>query len=110
MSGTKEFFDLISKDKDVKIELGTETLRALTALIAEKGLKDEAQKAIKAVTSKVAKEHGIDLNDMEELSEDELRSVAGGECTTSGNQMLECTGCSMIKKRDLMLTQSKFYH
>ena len=26
MSGTKEFFDLISKDKDVKIELGTETL------------------------------------------------------------------------------------
>ena len=54
MSGTKEFFDLVSTDKDVKIELGTETLRALTALLAEKGLKDEAQKVFEAVTVKVA--------------------------------------------------------
>ena len=79
MSGTKEFFALVSKDKDVKIELGTETVKALTALLAEKGLKDDAKKAIDAVTAKVAKAHGFDLSAMEELSADDMKAVAGGK-------------------------------
>ena len=79
MSGTKEFFDLVSKDKDVKLELGTETVKALTALLAEKGLKDEAKKTIDAVTAKVAKAHDFDLNAMEAISEDDMKAVAGGE-------------------------------
>ncbi len=79
MSGTKEFFDLVSKDKDVKLELGTETIKALMALLAEKGLKDDAKKAIDAVTAKVAKAHGFDLSAMEELSADDMKAVAGGK-------------------------------
>ena len=79
MSGTKEFFDLASKDKDVKLELGTETIKALMALLAEKGLKDDAKKAIDAVTAKVAKAHGFDLNAMQELSADDMKAVAGGK-------------------------------
>lgn len=78
MSGTKEFFELLAKDKDVKLELGTESLKALKALLEEKGLKDEAHKALDEAVSKVAKAHGFDFNAMEELSEDELKAVAGG--------------------------------
>ena len=79
MSGTKEFFDLVSKDKDVKIELGTESVKALMALLAEKGLKDDAQKAMADVMAKVGKAHGFDLNAMEELSADDMKAVAGGK-------------------------------
>ena len=76
MSSTKDFFDLAAKDNNVKIELGTETIKALTALLAENGLKDDARKAIEEVTAKVAKAHGFDLNALEELSKDELEAVA----------------------------------
>ena len=79
MSGTKEFFDLVSRDKDVKIELGTESVKALMALLAEKGLKDDAQKAMADVMAKVGKAHGFDLNAMEELSADDMKAVAGGK-------------------------------
>ena len=92
MSGTKEFFDLVSKDKDVKIELGAETIKALMALLAEKGLKDDAKKAIDAVTAKVAKAHGFDLSAMEELSADEMQAVAGGDITDCLNSQYECLG------------------
>lgn len=78
MSGTKEFFDLLSNDEDIKIELGTKSLRALMNLLAENGLKDKAQEVLEGVTAKVAQAHGFDLNAMEELSEEELKSVAGG--------------------------------
>ncbi|MBQ3449510.1 MAG: hypothetical protein IJG34_06420 [Synergistaceae bacterium] len=79
MSAMKEFFDLVSKDKDVKIELGTETVKALTALLAEKGLKDDARRVLEAVTAKVAEAHGFKFGEMEELSEDEMQAVAGGK-------------------------------
>lgn len=79
MSGTKEFLALVSKDKDVKLELAVETVTALRTLLAEKGLSDEAQKAVEAVMSKTAKAHGFDINAMYELDEDELKAVAGGD-------------------------------
>ena len=83
MSTAKEFFDLVSKDKDVKIELGTESLKALTALLAEKGLRDDARRVLEAVTAKVAEAHGFKPGEMEELSEDEMQAVAGGfECVS----------------------------
>ncbi len=78
MSAMKEFFDLVSKDKDVKIELGEESLRALTELLAEKGLKDDARRVLEAVTAKVAETHGFKFGEMEELSDGELEAVAGG--------------------------------
>ena len=80
MSATKEFFDLVSKDKDVKIELGEEALRALTELLAEKGLKDDARRVLEAASAKVAEAHGFRLGEMEELSLDEMQAVAGGDC------------------------------
>ena len=43
MSNTKEFFNLVSTDKDVKLELGEASLKALIALLNEKGFKNDAQ-------------------------------------------------------------------
>lgn len=79
MSSMKDFFDLVAKDNNVKIELGTETIKALTALLAENGLKDDARKAIEEVTAKVAEAHGFDFNAPDELSDEELDAVAGGD-------------------------------
>lgn len=79
MSSTKEFFELIAKDKDVRLELGIETLGALTAFLKEKGLEEEGKKVCEAVAAKVAKAHGFDLSATEELSEEEMKAVAGGK-------------------------------
>lgn len=90
MSGTKEFFELLAKDKDVKLELGTESIKALKALLEEKGLKDEAHKALDEAVSKVAKAHGFDFGAMEGLSEDELKAVAGGGyCTNFQDEWMD---------------------
>ncbi|MBQ7592909.1 MAG: hypothetical protein IJU48_00995 [Synergistaceae bacterium] len=80
MSTTKEFFNLVSNNANVKMELGEASLKALIALMTEKGLQDDAKKAIEEITAKVAEAHGFDLNAPEELSEDELEAVAGGTC------------------------------
>lgn len=89
MSAMKEFFDLVSKDKDVKIELGEEALRALTELLAEKGLKDDARRVLEAAREKVAEAHGFKPGEMEELSEDEMQAVAGGLCHYSQAKIKE---------------------
>ena len=89
MSAAKEFFDLVSKDKDVKIELGEEALRALTELLTEKGLQDDARRALETVTAKVAEAHGFKFGEMEELSEDEMQAVAGGWCHYSQAKIKE---------------------
>ena len=88
MSTTKEFFDLVSNDANVKLELGEASIKALMALMTEKGLQDDAKKAIEDVTAKVAEAHGFDLNATEELSEDELEAVAGGDSFFG-----DCTEC-----------------
>ncbi|MBQ7592907.1 MAG: hypothetical protein IJU48_00985 [Synergistaceae bacterium] len=45
MSSAKEFFALVSKDTDVKMELEEASLKALMALMWEKGLGDDAKKS-----------------------------------------------------------------
>ncbi|MBQ7592910.1 MAG: hypothetical protein IJU48_01000 [Synergistaceae bacterium] len=79
MSSTKEFFNLVSKDANVKMELGEASLKALIALAKEKGLQDDAKKTLEAVTMKVAEAHGFDLHAPDELSDEELDAVAGGD-------------------------------
>ncbi len=54
MSSTKEFFHLVSKDANVKQELGEASIRALVALMKEKGLGEDAKKTLEEVTAKVA--------------------------------------------------------
>ena len=78
MSNTKKFFELVSKDKDVKIELGEASLKALIALMAEKGLKDDTKKTLDEVTAKVAEKHGFNFKVVEKLDDDELDAAAGG--------------------------------
>ena len=45
MSTMKEFFNLVSKDANIKQELGEASIRALVALMIEKGLGDDAKKS-----------------------------------------------------------------
>ena len=79
MSTTKEFFALVSNDKDVKLELGEASLKALISLLREKGLRDDARKTLEEVTAKVAEAHGFDLKSaVEKLDDDELDVAAGG--------------------------------
>ena len=114
MSTAKEFFDLVSKDQDVKIELGEEALRALTELLTEKGLQDDARRALEAVAEKVAETHGFKFGEMEELSEDELAAVAGGSCThewVTAREFFVVGGCGTndIKAVILLREGSSFY-
>ena len=87
MLSTKEFFNLVSKDANVKVELGEASIRALVELAKEKGLAEDAKKALEEVTLKIALAHSFDLNASEEISEDELDAVAGG--------IVKCSRCSV---------------
>ena len=67
MSDSKKFFELVAKDNAVKAELEKASLEALKTLLAEKGLKDEAVKALSGAAAKVAEAHGLKLGGMEEV-------------------------------------------
>ena len=79
MSVSKEFLELVSKDDAVKEELSGAAFAALLDLLKEKGLAEEAGKAVDAAAAAVAKAHGFKAEAMEEASEDELKAVAGGK-------------------------------
>ena len=78
MSDTKKFFELVESDKAVQEELECASFEALKAFVEQKGLSGEAQKVLKDAMTKVAEAHGFNLGAMEELSEEELKAVAGG--------------------------------
>ena len=77
MSDSKKFFELAANDAAVKSEVEKATLEALKELLTAKGLQAEAQKAVEGAVVKVASAHGMDIA-MDEVSEDELKAVAGG--------------------------------
>ena len=102
------------KDVNVKIELGEESLKALMAFAAEKGLQNDARRVLEAVTAKLAEAHGFKLGEMEELSEDELAAVAGGSCThewVTAREFFIVGGCGTndIKAVILLREGSSFY-
>ena len=78
MSVNKKLFELASKDDKVKAELNEATFKALFDLLKEKGFAEDAAEAVDTAMTKVAEAHGIKSEAMEELSEDELKAVAGG--------------------------------
>ena len=78
MSDAKKFFELAASDKSVQSALEKASLEALKSLVESKGLSGEAQKVLKDAMTKVAEAHGFNLGAMEELSEEELKAVAGG--------------------------------
>lgn len=57
MSDRQKFFSLVEKDEKVKSEI---------------------KKAVLGATEEVAKNNGLDVAPLEELSEEELKAVAGG--------------------------------
>ncbi len=79
MSDSKKFFELVASDKAVQAEIEKASLEALKALFAEKGFKDEAQKAFTDAVAKVAEAHGFTLGGMDEISPEEMKAVVGGE-------------------------------
>ena len=87
MPVSKKFLDLVSKDSAVKKELDSATYKALFEFLKARGLEDEAAKAVDTATAAVAEAHGFKPEAMEEVSEDELKAVAGGiwcDCEITG--------------------------
>ncbi len=80
MTVSKKFLEAASKDSALKAELEQATLEALGEFLKSKGLEAEAGKIADAAMTKVAEAHGFKADEMEELSEDELKAVAGGKC------------------------------
>ena len=78
MSDSKKFFELVSKDNAVKAELEQASLEALKKVLEDKGLGDEAKKALSYAMTQVAEAHGCKLGGMEEVSPEEMKAVAGG--------------------------------
>ena len=100
MSDSKKFFELVASNKAVQAELEKASLEALKALVAEKGLKDEAQKALTDAAAKVAEAHGLKLGEMEEISPEEMQAVAGGRWSVCGNSILmphDCGGADVLQ-------------
>ena len=82
MSDSRKFFELVAKDNAVKTELEKASLEALKKILEDKGLGDEAKKALSDAMAKVAEAHGCKLGGMEEVSPEEMKAVAGGyNCT-----------------------------
>ncbi len=78
MKVNKKFLEAVSKDEALKAELEQAALAALGEFLKSKGLEAEAGKITEAATEKVAEAHGFRADDMEEISDDELKSVVGG--------------------------------
>ncbi len=79
MSDSKKFFELVTSDKAVQAELEKASFEGLKALVAEKGLNNEAQKALADAAAKVADAHGFTLGRVDEIFPEDMKTVAGGE-------------------------------
>ena len=70
----KNFMELVSKDESVQEALKKAKFEAFKKFIEEKGLAEDLSRAISEASANVAKNYGF-----EELSNDELEAVAGGD-------------------------------
>lgn len=80
MSASKEFYETLTKDEELRAEAEQAAYAALVALLKERGLEREASKAVEAAVEKVAEAHGFAPKGDEALDLDELDAVSGGKC------------------------------
>ena len=78
MAVSKEFLEAMSNDGDLKSEVERATFGALDELLKEKGIEEEAARAMEAAMEKVAASHGFESADPDDLGLDDLEGVSGG--------------------------------
>ena len=78
MAISKEFFEAVSKDQDLRAEVDEAGYEALGELLKAKGLEEEAGKALEEAAEKVAAAHGFEPAGGAELDIDDLEGVSGG--------------------------------
>ena len=79
MAISKEFFEAVSKDQDLRAEVDEAGYEALGEFLKAKGLEEEAGKALEEAAKKVAAAHGFEPAGGTELDIDDLEGVSGGQ-------------------------------
>ena len=84
MAVSKEYLVAVSQDATLRAEAENAAFEALVDFLKERGLEEEAGKAIEAATEKFAEAHGFKPEYSGSLDLDELDAVAGGGCFCPG--------------------------
>ena len=91
----KKFMELLSSDAKVRTEVLEEAYKSLLKLAEDKGFFEDAMKVRSDAMTKIAEAHGFKAASVQELTEEELKSVAGGvkeqRCNILGGWMY-CEG------------------
>jgi len=78
MAISKEFFEAVSKDQDLRAEVDEAGYEALGEFLKAKGLEEEAGKVLEEAAEKVAAAHGFEPAGGTELDINDLEGVSGG--------------------------------
>ncbi|MBQ6773351.1 MAG: hypothetical protein IJP48_04725 [Synergistaceae bacterium] len=74
----KKFMELLSSDAKVRTEVLEEAYKSLLKLAEDKGFFEDAMKVRSDAMTKIAEAHGFKAASVQELTEEDLASVAGG--------------------------------
>jgi len=88
MAISKEFFEAVSKDQDLRAEVDEAGYEALGEFLKAKGLEEEAGKALEEAAEKVAAAHGFEPAGDAELDIDDLEGVSGGQVVVNRKKLV----------------------
>jgi len=88
MAISKEFFEAVSKDQDLRAEVDEAGYEALGEFLKAKGLEEEAAKALEEAAEKVAAAHGFEPAGDAELDIDDLEGVSGGQVVVNRKKLV----------------------